>query len=271
MNKHRYLLASLLVTTMLAASVPAPSVYASPFAGAWTNCQNGANNICYLAGNVGINTTFPGERLHIGDGNLLIEGGGQTAVKIKRDKIFTGGVSGVSQNPVFELGRIIPAGDGDPEFRFLYSDDNTLERSVLEFDRKGIVASVKTDRGSHFEGFISNTDPEPIFRLNSFPKMRLEMGNGGAAPVDVAIQRETTRSLTVLTHETNKWVERIRINSAGLQVTSGYFKLNTSSGIPPLSHCDTASEVGRMKVDGSSPILYICTALGWRKMTLPAG
>jgi hypothetical protein len=275
MHKHRYfILASLLVTTMLAASVPAPSTYASPLAGPWINCQNGANNVCYMGGNVGIGTRFPGQKLHIGDGNLLIEGGNETAVKIKLGKTFTSTVSGVSQNPVFELGRIIQAGDGDPEFRFLYSDDNNPERAVLEFDRKGIVASVKTKRGSHFEGFISTTDPEPIFRLNSSPKMRLEMGNGGSAPVDVAMERTTTRTLTFRTNESltpePNWVERARITSSGLQITSGYFKLNTNEGIPPLSHCNSANEVGRMKVDRSQPILYVCTAVGWRKMTLPA-
>lgn len=276
MNKRRYLLlASLLVTTMLAASVPAPSVHASPFAGAWVNCQNGANNICYMDGNVGINNNVPGEKLHIGDGNLLIEGGEQTAVKIKIDKTFSGGPSGDSPNPIFELGRIQEAGDHDPEFRFLYSDDKTPERTVLEFDRKGIVASVKPERGSHFEGFISG-HLEPFFRLNSYPKMRLEMGNGGSTPVDVAMERTTTRTLTFRTNESlnplnPNWVERARINSTGLQITSGYFKLNTSAGIPPAAHCNAANEIGRMKVDGSKPILYVCTAVGWRKMLLPAG
>jgi hypothetical protein len=270
MNKHTYLLASLLVTTMLAASVPIPSAYVSPLAGAWINCQNGVNNTCYMDGNVGIGTRSPGQKLHIGDGNLLIEGGGETALKIKRDETYTSAVSGVSANPIFELGRIIQAGDGDPEFRIVYSDDNTPERSVLEFDRKGIVASVKEERGSHFEGFISTDDPEPIFRLNSYPKMQLEMGDGGSTPVDVAIQRANPRTLTVLTRETSSWVERVRISSAGLQISSGYFKLNASSGTPPGGHCDAANEIGRMKVDGAKPILYVCTALGWRKMTLPA-
>lgn len=162
-------------------------------------------------GRIGIGLTAPGEKLHLGDGNFLLEGGGETAVKIKRDFTISGGPSGTSRNPIFELGRIIQAGDGDPEFRFLYSDDNTPPRAVFEFDRKGIVASVKPARGSHFEGFISNTDPEPIFRLNSFPKMRLEMGDGGATPVDVAVQREAASTLTFLTGN----AERVRIDANG--------------------------------------------------------
>jgi len=142
-----------------------------------------------------------------------MEGGGETAIKIKRDITFTGGPSGTSQFPIFQLGRIIQAGDGDPELRVVYSDDSTPERSVFEVDRKGIVASVKTKVGSHFEGFISG-DAQPVFRLNSFPKMRLEMGNGGSTPVDVAIQRETTSTLTFITGPAADR-ERVRIDANG--------------------------------------------------------
>jgi hypothetical protein len=92
------------------------------------------------------------------------------------------------------------------------------------------------------------------------------MGNGGSTPVDVAIQRETTSTLTFLTDT----VERVRIDSTGIAVSDGYIKLNTSSGAPPSSDCDNVDEVGRMKVDSSSPILYVCTAVGWRKTILVA-
>ena len=233
--------------------------------------ENGAvDAISFIASNVGINLSgAPGQRLHLGDGNMLIEGGGETAIQMKRDISYTG-ISGLSQNPIFHTGRITQAGDGDPEFRFFYSDDNTPERSVLEFDRKGIVASVKTDRGSHFEGFLSTNDSEPVFRLNSYPKMRLEMGDGGASLVDVAIQRESAGTLTFLTED----VERARIDSAGLsvnaglEVNGGYLTLDTSPGAPPTEDCNAANEVGRMKVDASSAIVYVCSAKGWGKITL---
>jgi hypothetical protein len=110
-----------------------------------------------LCPRVGIGLSNPGERLHLGDGNFLIEGGGETAIKIKRDITYpraitvTGVLTEISRNPIFQIGRIIQAGDGDPELRFLYSDDHTDERAIFELDRKGIAASVKTDRGSHFE------------------------------------------------------------------------------------------------------------------------
>lgn len=203
----------------------------------------------------------------MGDGNILIEGGGETAVQFKRDVTYTGGPSGDSPNPIFHMGRIIQAGDGDPEFRVLYSDDNTTEeRSVFEFDRKGIVASVKTDRGSHFEGFITTTDEEPVFRLNSYPAMRLEMGAGGTTPVDVAIERKSANTLAFISGT----VERARIDANGLAVSNGYLKLDTVSGPPPNADCDEADEIGRMKVDLTNPLLYICAASGWGKMVIGA-
>ena len=71
----------------------------------------------------------------------------------------------------------------------------------MEFDRKGIVASVKPplpvaqQRGSHFEGFYSGAS-KPYFRLNSYPRMRLEMGEGGNTyDVDVAMERFSRNKL----------------------------------------------------------------------------
>jgi hypothetical protein len=164
-----------------------------------------------LNGNIGLGSaTTPGELLHIGDGNMLLEGGGEVAQKFKRDFTTTGinlGVptgSGQSVNPIFQIGRIIQAGDGDPEIRVMYSDDNTSERTVFEVDRKGIVASVKTGLGSHFEGFASLTDVNPMFRLNSYPRMRLEMGAGGNSVTDVAIERGSTGGFDFFTNNINR-------------------------------------------------------------------
>lgn len=152
---------------------------------------------------INLSALTPGEQLHIGDGNILLEGGGETALIIKED-FSTPGTPGGSQlesrKPIFKVGRIIKAGDGDPEFRVLYADDDTQEASVFELDRKGIVASVKPlDVGSHFEGFVTKDCPsqvispdtcEPRFRLNSAPYMQLEMGPGGLnRTTDVAIRR----------------------------------------------------------------------------------
>ena len=167
----------------------------------------GDSGLIQVGGNIGMGSAVvPGELFHIGDGNILLEGGGEVAQKFKRDFTTTGenlGVptgSGISVNPIFQVGRIIQAGDGDPEIRIMYSDDNTSERTVFEVDRKGIAASVKTSIGSHFEGFASLTDVNPKFRLNSYPRMRLEMGAGGNDITDVAVERGATGSLDFFTN-----------------------------------------------------------------------
>ena len=96
--------------------------------------RNGNNIYNSNSGNVGINVVNPGELFHLGDGNMLLEGGGEVAQKFKRDFTTSGerlGVptgSGQSVNPIFSIGRIIEAGDGDPELRIMYSDDNTTYR-----------------------------------------------------------------------------------------------------------------------------------------------
>jgi hypothetical protein len=250
----------------------AATPYALYSAGPWVT--NGSA-VVYNAGHVGINIpapSGPGERLHMGDGNILVEGGGETAIKIKRDFEIVG-PSGTSRNPIFELGRIIQAGDGDPEFRVIYQDDLAAPRAVFEFDRKGIVASVKRERGSHFEGFVWDTDAQPAFRLNSYPKMRLEMGAGGESTVDVAVQREEADTLTLLTGAS----ERVRVDSSGnvgigtpnpqsrLQVADGYIHFPVVSGNAPTeADCSSPSHYGRtiVRVDGPTN-LYVCTASGW--------
>ena len=202
----------------------------------WNTARKLGNSVIAESnGNVGIGlSSAPGEKLHLGDGNILIEGGGETALKIKEDAIFTGGSSGTSQHPIFEIGRIVQAGDGDPEFRLMYSDDNQpVSRSVLEIDRKGIVASVKPAVGSHFEGFVSTPDApatQPVFRLNSFPKMRLEMGSGGNTDVDVAVQREDTNTLTILTGG----AERVRVGpdgNVGIGIDNPQFALDVHGDV----------------------------------------
>jgi len=153
---------------------------------------------------------------------------------------YIGGPSGTSTNPRFIIGRIVQAGDGDPELRVLFADDETTdkgERTVFEFDRKGIVASVKPDRGSHFEGFI-NLEPEPLFRLNSYPSMQLEMGPGGSRPTDVFLRRNGDATLTVATGgDPDAGGERLRVGATGVDVhgtvrADGFIAGGTALSVP---------------------------------------
>lgn len=150
-------------------------------------------------GNVGINlsTDLPGQLLHLGDGNILLEGGGETAMLFKRGQTLTGETTyGTTHpnapfiNPIFQIGRIIQGGDGAPQFRWMFAADNHTERVVFELDSEGILSSVRQSgvRGSHFEAHREG-DAHPLFRLNSYPYMQLQMGPGGPGDTDIAIMR----------------------------------------------------------------------------------
>jgi hypothetical protein len=98
LTPKRLYVASLLVVTILAASFHGGFVHAAPCD--WVSSDDDIYYNCGSGGNVGIGLTNPGEKLHIGDGNFLLEGGGETAVKIKRDFTITG-PSAVSWRCIF--------------------------------------------------------------------------------------------------------------------------------------------------------------------------
>ena len=50
----------------------------------------------------------------------------------------------------------------------------------------------------------------------------------------------------------------LSITEAGDLNVAGYLQLDTVSSAPAAADCDEASEAGRMKVDPSSELLYIC-------------
>ena len=149
-------------------------------------------------GNVGVNLAADaGQLLHLGDGNILLEGGGETAMLFKLGQTLTGETTyGTTHpnapfiGPIFQIGRIIQGGDGAPQFRWMFSADNHAERVVFELDSEGILSSVRQAgvRGSHFEAH-GEGDEQPLFRLNSYPYMQLQMGNGGDDDTDVSVAR----------------------------------------------------------------------------------
>lgn len=207
-----------------------------------------------LLGPVKIDTGIPQDlSLRIIEGDVLLDSNFEEAILMRRTDL--------ENMPTFSLGRIVIAGDGSPEFRVIYSDAMTAERSVLEFDNKGIVASVRQPGvpGSHFEGFFAG-DSEPVFRLSSFPAMQLELGPGGSSPTDVAIRRVAADTIGFLTGG----AERVRIDG------QGYLRLEVSSTAPPALDCDEASERGRLKIDSANSTLYVCVDSGWLGLVGPS-
>ena len=51
-------------------------------------------------------------------------------------------------------------------------------------------------------------------------------------------------------------------------VSGGFVQLPLTTGAPPASECNAASQYGRQKVDAANDRLYICTANGWKFTTL---
>ena len=201
--------------------------------------DNGLRDSGVVVGGLGFNpgfiglgsVTVPGQALHVGDGNILLEGGGEVSNQYKRSGFSTNGPSGPQSNPIFSIGRIIQAGDGDVEVRVFYSADQTAERAVFEFDCKGIVASVKPPSvggglGSHFEGFVAG-DSQPKFRLNSYSNhllaagMRLEMGPGGSTSADVAVERSGPSELGLMVGANTAQLQAAKVTVDGVTVNDG--------------------------------------------------
>ncbi len=228
-----------------------------------------------------VGSDLGGDALQLFGGNLLLKGAAEPAIRMQHDGVL-GDQMNAPSNPLFHMGRIELGGDGSPNFRFLYQDDILAERLVFQFDGKGIVASTKPDRGSHFEGFL-NDHCEPLFRLNSNPDMRLEFGEGAFSPVDLVMTRDAPGSLSIIStsdagtldsecnpQEQNSGVplaERLRITAEKVsptkditvvKVINGYLQLDLSSGSPPSDDCSNEGHYGRMQVDPTTQELWIC-------------
>ncbi len=160
----------------------------------------------------------PTEAIQVDDGNILLTSDAERGMTFRWE-------NPAEDNPVFQLGRMVIGGvPGAAVSRFIHRDDVTPEHSVFEVEDTGTVASVRAvgSPGSHFEGFFAG-ESEPLFRLNSFPSMQLELGAGGASATDVILRREASDADTT----TPAWniqtngAERVRINDNGIYTTSG--------------------------------------------------
>lgn len=189
----------------------------------------------FLSGNgIAIGTDFAYDSIHVVDGNIRVEGGQECSFNIKN--------YGLPLFPQFSFGRIIQGGDGDPEMRFVYSDLSSSERSVFEFDKKGIVASVKTGYGSHFEGFISG-EVEPLFRLNGYPSMSLELGAGQNNWTDVIFRRKKAGHARILSQLSGGQEVTGNLDVANIYSSDGHLHLSSTFGYVTVS--------GNLKVLGT--------------------
>ena len=178
---------------------------------------------------IGLPTAF--QKVHVADGNILLQGGGEVSFIMKRDTTFTNSHSNSPfVNPIFQIGRIIQGGDGAPQFRWMYNDDNVGETVVMELDSEGIMSSVRQERGSHFESHVEG-EANPFFRLNSYPDMRLEMGPGGDDTTDVSVSRSAFETLSFNIGSGVNEEEIMRVKSTAVETEVDLERVGADGGI----------------------------------------
>lgn len=127
--------------------------------------------------------------------------------------------------------------------RFVYFDDVTTERSLFEFDNKGIFASVKPSGayGSHWEGFM-NGEVQPMFRLNSYPSMSFEAGQGSGSWTDAILRRVDQGRFKILSQLSGGTVVTGNLDVANIYSSDGHLHLSSTAGFVAVS--------GNLKVIG---------------------
>jgi hypothetical protein len=138
----------------------------------------------------------PGQRVHITNGNVLIDGTGETSMMFKRN-----GTVGSDSDPIFQLGRVYEAGIGRAAISLFWFDADSAEKRIWSFEATGTMATISSiaapGRQSHYEAFLQDGDTEPVMRLNSSPDMRLELGPGGNTGTDIALTRDGSNTFGI--------------------------------------------------------------------------
>jgi len=140
--------------------------------------------------------SYPGGDLglHMENKNILLKTTTTIPSRIRWENGY------LTQRPIFHFGGISSssiAGEYMIAFTYQSFDQSQPERPVLIFDSSGTIASVRMSRGSQMEGFVVHGDTEPIYRLNSWPYMRLELGEGGWERTDTFLSRPSSKTLSI--------------------------------------------------------------------------
>jgi len=196
-----------------------------PLSNYWID--GGAGVIYYDGGNVGIGTTNPNQSLSV---NGIIEstsGGfkfsdGTTQTTASMD-------TQLDQTDIETFGFVTGA----------HTVDTTLDQTDIE--TFGFVTGAHT-----VDTTLDQTDIETFGFVT------------GAHTVDTNFW---TQSGSDLSYTTGNIGIGTSSPISALQV-SGYIQLDTNSGEPPLTDCDSIDEIGRMKVDDSNAKMYVCVYNG---------
>ena len=198
------------------------------------------------SGNVGISTSDPGAQLEIQarDQNTkqaVLEAFLNQAVNIL--EVYVKAVDG-SRRPVIFFDRF---GKG------FFGNGLRVWANIDTFDRSG---------GSDLPVLETTTGPGPDAnvivrsRFANFLPLAVRVRASQSENLQ-EWQDSSANALTVVDASGKVGIGTSSPNSK-LEISEGYLKLDTSGGTPPSSDCDSADEVGRMKVDSSTINLYIC-------------
>lgn len=81
---------------------------------------------------------------------------------------------------------------------------------------------------------------------------------------DDAESNDAENSILLMRSNGNIGIGGVSQPSSKLQIVNGYLQLDVTGGNSPASSdCDSSSEYGRMKVDETNSLLYICMSSGW--------
>jgi len=165
-----------------------------------TISESGGNTFISTALRIG-GVNGPFHQLHMSDGNLYMEGGGEVGHIVKRliNNVGNSGPLGNRTNPQFIDKRISQAGDLDFEVKTLFSADEEAERVIFKWDSKGIFAQIGKQGllGRQIESYLYDGLVHPWYGISSEgTNHRLELGSGLVSP-DCAITRTDTQSISL--------------------------------------------------------------------------
>lgn len=210
---------------------------------------------------LGVGTsTPPGQKLHVNQGNILIDGTNETGLLIKRN----GDVGGFT-DPIFTFGRIYDTGIA-PGFSIFYDDATDPEKRVFSLESTGTLALIQNGtRRSAYETFVDEGDTYPAFRVTTYPQAALELGPGDGV-TDTQVQfrwvSSNTASVTIgggdkltINGTTVKVEQGIRLHARGAYDGETWlFSGSQTIGAQQVLLCDASSGAAALSLPTASGI-----------------